>query len=189
MAEVFSFRPASLRGAVDWRLEGDRLLTPEGWRDLSTLQGARLVQSTVRGILLRRLDLSFPEGRTRIAINVPRSAGPEQPDRRAHLALCRAIAAQLAKHQPQLPVHLGEGGRVRWVMFGMGAVSVLIALAIFFGALASGVSTDRLIGAAIPVGLLVLFGGAVMATTVPWAARPACTATELPARLARWDDA
>lgn len=183
MTEEFSFRPAPLRQAVEWRLDGDALEGPDGSFDLSRIERATFVETPIRGMRMRRLDLGGTEGVCRIAINSTRGLPPEDPDRAAHQDLCRAVAARLADRAPDLPVTIGERGAIRAIWFGLGVVSLLAGLGLGVGALASGLSGDRLIGAAVPLVLLTLLGGLLMSGCNPWRKPPQIPVEALPALL------
>jgi hypothetical protein len=57
-------------------------------------------------------------------------------------------------------------------MFAIGIAAILLGAGIFAAALASGVSTDRLIAAAMPMGLLALIGAVTAFANSPWRKPP-----------------
>lgn len=189
LAETFSFRPAPLRGPRDWRLEGGLLQGPDGACDLAQVTGARFVEMVVRGIRMRRLDLSGPEGLTRIAINSAEGLPPGDPDRAAHRALCVAVCQRLAERAPDLPVTLGESGAIRRVWFGIGILSLLMGPGIGIAALSTGVSGDRLAAIVLPVAMLGLLGLYLMTSFNPWRKLPEVPVSGLPALLEAMDGA
>lgn len=183
LTERFSFKPAPLRAATEWRLEGDQLSGPQGSLDLGTVDQATLVDMKVQLMRMRRLDLSSPAGMIRIAINSRLGLPGTHPDRAAHRALCRAVAERLAERAPDLPVRSGEGGRLRAVWFGIGLLALVMGLGIGIAALATGVASDRITGMVLPLVVLVLFGAYTMYGHAPWRQRPTLPVSALPALL------
>ena len=162
----WSFKPALLRAAQDWRLNGTKLDGPGGHIDLSNVEKAAFVDQAMKGHRFTRLDLMESDRTLSISITSPASGVPD-PDREEFFAVLLAVAQVLADRQPGLPVAIGEYGRTALIMFSIGVLSLLFGLGIGFAALASGLSGERLGAAAVPVLLLVAFGG-----TLGWARRP-----------------
>ncbi|MBV6635677.1 MAG: hypothetical protein KI788_07215 [Mameliella sp.] len=187
MTETYSFRPAPLRGPQDWQLDGDTLTGPQGTLDLSTVDQATLVDSKVQLTRMRRLDLTTPSGLIRIAINSRLGLPGDHPDRAAHRTLCSAVAERLARHAPDLPVRIGETGRLSMVWFGIGVLALVMGPGLGIAALATGVDADRLVGMVVPVAALALFGAVIMHGHAPWRRRPEVPVSTLPALLERLD--
>lgn len=183
MTEGFAFRPAPLRGPQEWHLDGDLLTGPQGSFDLATVEEANFVDMKIQLMRMRRLDLAGPRGLFRVAINSRLGLPGDHPDRASHRALCQAVASRLARRAPDLPVRIGEGGRLRKVWFGIGGMSLLMGLGIGLAALATGVESDRLVGMAVPLVVLAVFGGVTMNAHAPWRKRPEIPVSALPALL------
>lgn len=183
LTETYSFRPAPLRGPQDWHLDGDTLTGPPGTLDLSTVGQATLVDTRIQLMRMRRLDLTAPSGLIGIAINSRLGLPGDHPDRAAHRALCQAVARRMAHHAPDLPVRIGEGGRLRMVWFGIGVLALVMGLGLGIAALATGVDADRLVGMVVPVAALALFGAVIMHGHAPWRRRPEAPVSTLPALL------
>ncbi|WP_417206890.1 hypothetical protein [Antarctobacter sp.] len=193
MTETFTFRRAPLRAATGWRLEGDLLIGPPECPvprcALTEIEAAVFVDMSVQFMRLRRLDLIGPSGPFRIAINARRGLPPDDPDRAAHRALCQAVATRLAERAPDLPVRIGESGGLRRVWFGIGLLSLLTGLGIGAAALATGVRSDRLVGMAVPLAALAVFGGMLLHRYAPWRKQAEIPVSALPALLAALDTA
>ncbi|WP_323771044.1 hypothetical protein [Antarctobacter sp.] len=183
MTEAFTFRLGPIGKTVTWRLEGDLLTGPHGTCDLSGIETAGFVDTTVQLMRMRRLDLKGPSGVCRISINTRRGLPPDDPNRAAHSALCRRVADRLSARAPDLTVTLGESGAMRALWFGIGVLSLVMGLGIGGAALATGVSSDRLVGMIAPVAVLALFGGVLMHRHAPWRKQPDIPVSELPALL------
>lgn len=168
MAEDFAFRLAPIGKTVNWRLEGDLLTGPHGTCDLTEIETAAFVESTVQLMRMRRLELCGPSGLCRISINTRLGLSPKNADRAAHRALCRRVAEHLSRRAPDLPVTLGETGAIKALWFGVGGLSFFMGLGIAVAALASGVSSDRWPGMIVPLIALVLLGGWLMHRYALW---------------------
>lgn len=172
-SQVFAFHPAPARAQRVYRLEGGVLRLDSDWNlDLRTVTRAAYVQHRVGDGLMRRLDLW--QGETRHTIGWTGAAGGWVHDDGAYafLALCGATGNALQAAAPGVSLTWGEYGRSRLALFLVGVLAVLGGLGIFAGAQLSGVSGDRLMGAAIPMALLVLFGGGVALVNAPWRRLP-----------------
>ncbi|MFV1876333.1 hypothetical protein [Nioella sp.] len=82
--------------------------------------------------------------------------------------LMKTVLTELASARPGMSVQVGAGKGMEWTMFVIGVVSVLLGLGILGAALASGISTARLMGAALPILLLGLVGYFLMVAYKPW---------------------
>ncbi|WP_089276907.1 hypothetical protein [Antarctobacter heliothermus] len=168
MTEDFTFRLAPIGKTVTWRLEGDLLTGPQGTCDLTGIETANFVDTTVQLIRMRRLDLRGASGLCRISVNTRLGLPPDDPNRAAHRALCRRVSEHLSSRAPDLPVKIGEAGAIRALWFGIGVLSLVMGLGIGIAALATGVSSDRLLGMIVPVTLLALFGAVLMHRHALW---------------------
>lgn len=156
----------------------------EDWSlPLDQVTGLSLIDSTYRRTRMRRLDLRTAANQHRIGITINMSATPDDPDLGRHLALMRAIAANLAETRPTLPVTLGETGRTKVALFVIGVLSVLFAIGMALASIITGLSGDRLAGASVPVILLFVFGIAIAGNNLPWTGEPALPVSLLPAIL------
>ena len=189
MTGAFSYQPALLARRLTFTVTPTGLTcrTAEGdekWRlDWAQVTAAAFVEHRVRGNLFRRLDLltGASGGRQSVSITCGRVAPAADPDSAAHLGLVAAILDQLAARAGGFEVRIGEYGRHRLAIFGVGLAAVAGAVGLFALALVTGAAGGKLAGAAVPLLLLGAFGGALVVAYAPWR-EPAC----LPARtLAR----
>lgn len=187
LTEVFTFRPAPLRAAQDWRLDGNTLTFPRGSYDLAEVEDAVFVDSRIQFMRLRRLDLTGPAGLCRIAINTRLGLSADDPNRAAHRALCQAVARQLAKRAPDPPVKLGETGGMRILWFCIGMMALVFSFGLGAAALATGVSSDRLAGMVVPLLVLALFGGVIVWRHALWRKLPQTPVSALPGLLDAMD--
>lgn len=175
-----NLKPALLRGREFFEAGPTHLVCTDAenrqkwcvaWTEIA---GIAFVEHTMRGMRLSRLDL-LPRGAAplrRIACTVPRVDADENPEYAGFRATMAAIAGQLAETAPDLPVTIGEYGRSRLLMFGIGVISTVGAVTIAALAAAGG-RGDALIGEAlVPVVLMFLFGVAVAWGTAPWRRLP-----------------
>lgn len=132
---------------------------------------------------MRRLDIDLPSKTTRIALNTSAGTTPSDPDRAAHFALIRSVAATLAEQKPDLPVAIGEGSAARKAMFVVGLLAIIFGLGIPIAALMTGVSADRMVEASVPILALGGFGVWIAWANAPWRARPTLPAVALPAMI------
>ena len=180
MSKDFSFHPAPARSQRHYRLDGQQLTQEDGWQlDLGQVTRAAYVQHRMGDSLMRRLDLW--QGETRYTIGWNGAAGGWTRDEGAHafLELCSQVGEALQDACPTLRLTWGEYGRYRKALFVIGLLSLLGGIGIFAAALASGVSGSRLMGAAVPMGLLVLLGGAIGLGNAPWRPLPSLDPKEL----------
>lgn len=168
MAEVFSFRPALLRGVADWQIAGHTLTGPDGDCDLRSVTQLRWVNHMIVDSRMTRLDLIAPAGTTQIAINIGAAADEDDPDRTAHKALCSRVAQTLAGHNSALPVYLGESPGAQWAMFAVGLFTLAGGLGLAVAVGVSGLSSDRIGAVAMPVLLLIGLGAFIVKANGPW---------------------
>ena len=171
--QVFAFHPTPVRAQRVYRLDGAVLHLDDDWSlDLSQVTRAGYVQQRVGDSLMRRLDLWQGEKRRTIGWNGAAGGWVHDDGAYAFLALCGATAETLQTAAPSVSLTWGEYGRFRLALFLIGSLSIVGGASIFAGALASGVAGSRLLGAAMPMGLLVLLGGGVALVNSPWRKLP-----------------
>lgn len=172
-AFVVAFKPALLRGAVRYDVSENGLsVGPEGAPDwslrFSEITALRVVETVAQGHRLQRLDISVRDRLHRISLTVPTNTSPEHATQAAYDRVLFAVLQGVAHAGPDVPVFVGEARRARWAMFGIGVVSFLFAAGILIAALVSGLSSDRLIGASVPIAVLALFGVVLINANAPW---------------------
>lgn len=182
-------KPALLARAVWYEVTGTELAQSDEagrvlWSlDLSAVERAAYVAHTIRGQRMARFDLTTGAQTRSIALNDAHRTPPDDPDRQALRRIVTAVAQALARLQPDLQVSIGEYGRRRVLMFALGVLSALAGLGLIVLAAGTGVSTQRLIDAALPAGVMVLFGGFVIWQSNPWKPAPRLPVSALPALL------
>lgn len=176
MTGAFSYKPALLARRLTFTVTPSGLSCRtaaggEKWRlDWAQVTAAAFVELKVRGNVFRRLDLltGASGGRHSVSITCGRGAPPDDPDTAAHLDLVAAILDQLAARADGFDVRMGEYGRHRLAIFGVGLAAIAGAAGLFALALATGVAGDKLAGGAVPLLLLGAFGGALVVAHAPW---------------------
>lgn len=177
-AQRFAFKPALLARRRWFSVDADQVSSGKDgqdadWRlDLNTVQAAVFVTHSLRGTQMWRLDLSDGRMRRSISLTLGVGAAADDPDRMAFLALVGALGAALARTAPGLRVALGETGGLRWVWFLIGAFSFVASLGLIGLAVATGVSTEKLVVAGGGFGLIGLLGVVIMRSFWPWRAPP-----------------
>lgn len=178
-AQSFRFKPALLRGAQDWVLEGSDLRTPHDRFNLNLVTETRFAEMGIkRGGVIRRLDLSHPEGKLSIGVTGVASDTNVQ----THADLVGAILARLAERDADLPLIIGEGGAPRFAMFLTGLFSLLaaagLAIAVVVG---NGRSNMEVF---LSIGVLAVFGLVIAARYWPWRSLPVLSVGMAPALMA-----
>ena len=187
MTERFRFRPAPLRPAQDWLIDGALIEGPSGAILLHEITGLRISETRVQATLLRSVQLWHSGGHTRISVNLPRRAGPGHPDYDAYSALLTRIADRVARYNPEMQVEIGESRGVLLAFFLIGLVSLLFGLGIAGLAMVTGLSGDRMAAAAVPMLAMIALGLVVMQSNIPWRSPLRLPVTHLPAMLAALD--
>lgn len=169
----YAFRPAAARGAQSYELGATHLEETGGWSlPLADVTAAAFATVEMKGTRFMRLDLWAGEKRRSLSYSAAARGWTGHPDARAFLELARDTLRELGKINPDLEVTLGTRGGPRLAMFAIGLVSVLAGGGVFIGAVASGVSGDRLVAAAAPMVLPVLLGAALAYGYSPWRKPP-----------------
>lgn len=177
-ANRFSFKPALLRApqTVVVDAAGVSLATSQGKRDWQlawrNIGEVALVDFGARRMQISRFDLIDSRTLKRHAISCTVSSGTTQTseDFGAYAAAKRDVLKRLADVDPAIPVTIGEYGGARLAGFLVGIACVLAAIVIGFVALAAGRSSS-VAGAAIPLLIMLVFGGAVSWAYAPWRRR------------------
>lgn len=172
-----SYRPGLIRAPVSLEIGEIGMRHAGGafhhWTDLSGVQYASWRSGRVRGV---KLVLTFHSGQEVIAAGFA-PCDPTIPE------LMKTVLTVLASARPGMSVQVGAGKGLEWAMFVIGVVSAGLALGLLGAALASGVSTERLMGAALPILLLGLVGYFLMVAYRPWRDVPPVPVEQLLADL------
>ncbi|MDF0599978.1 hypothetical protein P1J78_04470 [Psychromarinibacter sp. C21-152] len=185
MSEDVAFRPAPLRAPRRYVLSGGQLTAEDGWSlPLAEVTDSAFVTHRARGNRMVRLDLRTGTETRRLALTVPEAGWPDGPE----AATFRRLVLAVLRARPDLPVVTGEYGWGRLAFFGIGAVSLLGGPTLFGLALATGLSGDRLAGAAMPALLLTLIGALVGWSYRPWQRLPRVSAGALADALEQTTD-
>ncbi|MCP5037271.1 MAG: hypothetical protein GY945_06685 [Rhodobacteraceae bacterium] len=182
--QKFQFKPALLASKKTYHLKGDALTQVKNGKAVWTLpladvEKAGLVDQTIKGARMTRLDLYVAGKNHSIAQNQSALAWQENPDVVSFLGLIRALGRALGESRPDLMVSLGEYGRFRIWMFAAGLLSAISGVALFGAALATGVGNNALISTTVPVIILLALGVMTSRAYWPWTKLPSIPATEL----------
>lgn len=139
---------------------------------LTDVFGAGFVSYKAHGRMIWRLDLMSGNDTRHINVNLPASDAHMDESFIAFLDLATALVAVFEEVAPDLQVGFGEHGWSRKAMFSVGVVSALAGTGILVAALMSGISTDRMAGAAVPLIGLAVLGGLLIRSNHPWKAPP-----------------
>ena len=155
--QSFTYRPGSLRAPVPLELGVTGMRHRGGpLRPWGTLVGLRLQRWQSGGILGVSFSLRFETGTEVIAAGY-RPEEPEVP------RLLHALLRQIAQARPDMQVALGPGPGLPRAMSALGGLSLVAGIGILAGGVASGLSGARLIGATVPVAILLLLGAGLIA--------------------------
>ena len=170
---AYAFKPAAMRAPVSYELDAAQLSETDGWDlALTDVTAAAFATQVMKGTRFMRLDLWAGETRRSLSYSGAAAGWTADPDARAFLELARDTLDTLAGVRPDLDVTLGARGGPRLAMFAIGIAAILLGAGVFTGALASGVSADRLVAAAMPMGLLTLIGAFTALANSPWRKPP-----------------
>lgn len=164
MTQSFRYKPA-LFASHHTIIVSDAGITREkdgtsdiaAWQDISSIRysviGTHLGESHAIKFVLRN-------GR-KLSIN--RNDLDERFDDESDVAyrqMFLAVLKGLVAHRPDLRLDLGQNKTVQWILFSLGLVCLLFAVAIVVLAWMDGKSS-RLQTAIVPIGLMLVFGGGV----------------------------
>lgn len=168
----FAYRPAPLRAPVDVRVAAEDISVEGSWTlRLADVEAAAFVSQRLGDQRLLRLDLYSGGKCYPIGYSGGAAEKPVDGDMQQHLAAIVATLRALSRARPDARIALGAVGGARWGLFAVGLVSVLSGAGIATGALASGVSGERLVAVAVPVALLLMLGVALIHGFWPWRRR------------------
>lgn len=178
---TYTFKPALLRGAQTWRLEGDVLTRPDGREtNLTDVTGGQFVDMPAQRQMVAYLDLDTPAGRVRVSCN----DHPRGAERAQFFAFVLDVLADLAAANPELQLKSG-GGRVMRAFLALIGVGML-GFGAWFAAQAyldPGSSGD--VFAYGMGGAFALIGLGVIWMDAPWKPTPTITPGEMRANLMR----
>lgn len=169
----FHFKPAPLRNAIGYQVEIDRIVRLSDGEEcrFSEVTTARHVRRGVGQMEMERLDLHCGKRLFRVAQNRSLRTPDDDSDLNAYRGCLLAVAEQLALTNSAVRIELGEGGKARWALFGLGLFSLLAALGLLAAALITGVSNEKLMDGLIPISILAVLGGWVGHAFRPWRPR------------------
>lgn len=178
---TFSARPGQAPDA--WSLDGMVLSGPQRRMDLRDIQGAAFVDQLSGPDRVITLELADNGGRLPVTVALPADTPRDDPDRAAHLSLCRVVAGVIADIEPDMRVVTGMAPRRRPGLFGLGVVALLLGAGLPLGAYLTGTGT-RLVGQmAVPLVILLAVGLVFAWTHRPGQPPPNIPAAALPAHL------
>ena len=178
LSRVFEIKPALLAGRQRFEIAEGQVICRDvedrvAWQvALGDITRAVYVEHRMYGMRLCRFDLLVGEVQHSISLNLSVLTEGKDPDGPEFLDLIEAICTALEAAQPGFETEWGEYGRARKWWFGVGVLSGFGGLGLFVLALATGVPMDRMMGAGLGFGMLILLGGVLMVTYNPWKAPP-----------------
>jgi len=193
MAEHYSYKPALLVAARHYSVDDTQVICTDktgaekwrmGWAEVTR---AAYVEYTVKATRMRRLDLQAGPKATEQTIGGNGGMGDpsRDPDTVAQLDLIAAIATRLADRDEGFQVTFGEYGRARRIIFVFGIVAMLSAVGLTVLTLVTGVSSDGIIEAAVPFGVVFVMGVLLFWSNAPWRPVPQMSARGLAEYLRR----
>lgn len=172
----FTFKPALLAKPKTIRLNDEHLHVWEDGEQKDAIRfceitSFRFISTSVNKFKFYQFHLGR-EGGKPVYLTVNASALSTPQNDQDVATLYRAAQTLLEKLEPSnllsdVEIGYAKGGRYAW--FGLGVVMVLMAAGIFGLALSTGVRTEKLWGAAFPLGLLGLIGIMTCLGSNPWA--------------------
>ncbi len=192
-AREYTWKPAALGRPTVCKVSAKRMAYGDDWQvDFDDVTAAAFSSQVIGHSRFIRLDL-WAAGKMRSLSYAASAKGWQaDPDARVFLGLARDVLRRLADIRPDLEVTLGWRGGPRAAMFVVGLASLIGGVGIFIAALATGVSGERLIGAAVPMLFLVGLGAMVSYSYSPWrkpaTANPGAVATMIDGMIAKLTD-
>ncbi len=163
--EIYEYWTAPLSGLSTFHVYPDRA---EHWTKgeetsrivFSDIVSSRFVKSQGHGFDLRRVDLKDASGRLfRIMINVEQGTQKSQSaDLAVFYDLLEDVLEKGGAKQVNPQITIGETPQVRWIIFIICVLSVLVAFLLLGFAIATRVSSQKLMNAAMPFSMMVIFG-------------------------------
>jgi len=175
---LFTYKPALLAAPISYEVTGTSIAQYDNSGDLEwqvsfdDVTELAFVEHIIRGMRMRRLDIITTDGTHSIALNIAKGVGPDDSERAALRKIHSAVATALSETRPNLMVKIGEYGRAKFWFFVVGLLALIGAVGLLVAALMTGVSGDKLAGAVVPIGFLVVFGGFIAARYNTWQKTP-----------------
>ncbi len=135
---------------------------------LSQISDISFVSWKARDRLLWRIELTTPEQTVDISANLPTQGTVVSDDYLSFQKIVAVLTTALLEHQSEMQITLGERGFAQKALFAFGVLSTLAGTGLLIGAAVSGLSISRLIAAATPMCLLLLFGVLLLRNYHPW---------------------
>ena len=192
LTQRFDIQPALLTGRRIYEIDGHTLRCTRSngsvdWTvNLKKVDYAAFVEHTVQRNLMWRFDLVIDGNRESISLTMNAGTAGFDPDRPVFVDLVEALCTALEEVQPGFEAGVGEYGGYRTAWFVLGLLSLLTGGGILIAALVTGVSVDRLMGAAVGMGLLILMGLVLIRQYHPWQEVPKVPATTLAQIVRVW---
>lgn len=175
MEQRFTYRPAPLAAPQTITVDATGVAVVGKWAlRWDQVTGLRHYSFPARGVEMLGFDLLYEGGAHSISLNTV-----EQPGEGARATYEETLCAVLAR-VPGMPVVLRRAGWQGMVFFFIGVAAAVLATGIIGAAIATGVSTSRLIEAAVPMLMLLAFGG-----VVAWGNRPGRALPQVSAEMLR----
>lgn len=182
---IFRYKPAPLSAVREVRLDGSDLwIADEEPVDLAQVDSVFLESYDLGDSRMLDLELFRGDERRSVAFNGGRRGYAGNADAQQHRAAVVAILRALAAARPDAQVTLGSPKGPSLAMFAIGLVSFIAGCGIGAGALASGRGASTVVGAVVPVVMLVLIGAALIIAHWPLAKRPVVGAGALADQIA-----
>lgn len=176
-----SFKPAPLRSAQSWSLNGNMLTTPAGKTiDLSTVTEGQFSDLAVKRMWVSTLKLVTASDQVVVSCNDTRTG----VQRQYYFALILEIVEALQVHNPTLQIQQGPGRAANIAFACVGLIPLGFGLKFIIDALNDGGDS---LGFGIGLGLFFLLIAAVVIWGAsPWKAPTSVTPSGLKAWLYNW---
>jgi len=170
--QCFSYRPAPISGPLSVRVGPEAISVDGKWTlRIADLEAAAFSTIAFGDSRMARLDLYTRKAGHSLSCNNARTGGADNHDAAQHRGAVVAALRAIASARPEMMVTLGPTRGASRGMFVAGLCSALAGAGLAVAAFVTGVSGDRLVAAALPVGLLLLVGAGMMGSHWPWRSR------------------
>ena len=177
--KTYQFKPALLKSKQAFfvtenhveRTNKDGSDTIIHFKDITSM---RYSDTCAREYKFRRLDIFYGEDE-KLSINISLPAASNihgAKNLSSFYQLMHDIARRLNHMRPELTITIGETSRINWIYFIIGALTILSAVGILFGAYLSGVSDQKLMDTLFPILVMTGFGTYICFMAKPWVSRP-----------------